>query len=158
MRVCSNCNLSTEKFAVSNPLTCHKCYRKLNKASCRKATDAWITKNNEHVKEYKRERNKERYHEDLEFKLKTNLRNRLNRALSGNYKAGSAVKELGCSIEELKVYLASRFKPGMDWNNHGEWHIDHIKDLCLFDLTNPEDFKKACHYTNLQPLWMENDD
>jgi hypothetical protein len=45
----------------------------------------------------------------------------------------------------------------MNWNNYGngkdKWSIDHIKSVCNFDLTNEEDRKKCYHYTNLQPLW-----
>lgn len=43
----------------------------------------------------------------------------------------------------------------MAWKNWGVkgWHIDHIKLLASFDLTNKEQFLQAVHYTNLQPLW-----
>jgi hypothetical protein len=61
---------------------------------------------------------------------------------------------LGCSIPELKQYLESKFQPGMSWENHGkEWHIDHIRSLVNFDLTNKKQLLEACHWTNLQPLW-----
>lgn len=88
-------------------------------------------------------------------KLKADLRSRLNRAIRGSYKSGSAVSDLGCSIEHLKKYLESKFLPGMTWGNRGQdgWHIDHIIPLSHFDLSDREQLKKACHYTNLQPMW-----
>jgi len=92
---------------------------------------------------------------DINYKLANNLRYRLNKAIKGNYKSGSAVKDLGCSIEEFKQYIESLFQPGMFWDNWSRdgWHIDHIVPLSSFDLTDREQFLKACHYTNLQPLW-----
>jgi hypothetical protein len=97
----------------------------------------------------------DRVKKDLNFRLATNLRKRLLIAIKRGYKAGSAIKTLGCSIDELKTHLEKQFKPSMTWQNYGRsgWHIDHIKPLSRFDLGNPEDLKIACHYTNLQPLW-----
>ena len=92
---------------------------------------------------------------DLNFKLSNILRSRLYRPLKGGAKGGSAVRDLGCSIEFLKTYLESKFKPDMTWENWSKtgWHIDHIIPLSSFDLTKRRQFLKACHYTNLQPLW-----
>jgi hypothetical protein len=45
----------------------------------------------------------------------------------------------------------------MSWDNYGEWHVDHIRPLCSFDLTNDGQLREAIHYTNLRPLWaIEN--
>ena len=87
------------------------------------------------------------------FKLKKNLRNRLYKAVKKNYKAGSAVADLGCSIQEFKKYISDKFKDKMSWDNYGEWHLDHIKPLASFNLAVHEQFMEACHYTNYQPLW-----
>ena len=102
-----------------------------------------------------RKRNHFRRKKDLNYRLAGNLRKRLGRAIRTLAKKGSAVKDLGCSIEELKCYLESRFQPGMTWENWSMtgWHIDHVKPLASFDLTDEVQFKEACHYTNLQPLW-----
>lgn len=89
---------------------------------------------------------------DLDYKLRGNLRCRLYSAIRKG-KAGSSVKDLGCSIENLKAHLEKQFQSGMSWTNHGAWHIDHIKPLAAFDLTDRDQFLKACHFTNLQPLW-----
>ena len=100
---------------------------------------------------------KKKLKKDINFKLAYNLRIRIYHALCNNQKSGSAIKDLGCSIPELKIYLENKFQPGMTWDNwsYTGWHIDHIKPLSSFDLTNREDFLKACHYTNLQPLWSK---
>lgn len=89
------------------------------------------------------------------YKLAVRIRQRLGKAITSCAKKGSAVADLGCSIPELKSYLESKFQPGMSWDNWSRtgWHIDHIIPLSSFDLENREEFLKAVHYTNLQPLW-----
>lgn len=91
-------------------------------------------------------------------RLAVNLRARLRSLLKKKKKIGSAARDLGCSIEELRVHLESQFLPGMTWENYGPygWHIDHIIPLSSFNLQNKEEFLKACHYSNLQPLWRED--
>ena len=83
------------------------------------------------------------------------LRIRLNKALRNNQKYGNTIKLIGCSIEQLKQHLESKFKLDMSWNNYGiyGWHIDHIKPCASFDLSKPSEQRKCFHYTNLQPLW-----
>ncbi len=90
---------------------------------------------------------------DINYKLAYYLRNRVRAIIKKGIKTGSAVRDLGCSVEELKVYLEKQFQFGMSWDNYGKWHIDHIIPLSKFDLNNREDFLKACNYKNLQPLW-----
>ena len=106
-------------------------------------------------KEHSREMEKLRLSTNINAKLSCILRQRMNKALKHNYKAGSAVKDLGCSIDDFKKYLESKFINGMNWENYGKdgWHIDHIKPLTSFDLSDRSQFIEACHYTNLQPLW-----
>ena len=53
----------------------------------------------------------------------------------------------------VKGFLEAKFKEGMTWENHGEWHIDHIKPCVSFNLLDENEQKKCFHYTNLQPLW-----
>jgi hypothetical protein len=88
-------------------------------------------------------------------KLLLYLRNRLNSAIKRGSKQGSAVRDLGCSIDELKAHLEKQFKTGMTWDNWGEWHIDHIIPLASFNLTDREQLLKAVNFSNLQPLWAK---
>lgn len=109
-------------------------------------------------KSYFKNYNKKRRQSDINYKIVSNLRGRLNCAIRGNQKSGSAVKDLGCSIEEFKKYIELKFKPGMTWENWGRdtWHLDHITPLSWFNLENRNQFLISCHYTNYQPLWAED--
>lgn len=102
-----------------------------------------------------REKYRNSYFTDVKFRLAVVLRSRLRMAIKNNQKVGSAVRDLGCTISELKYYLEGKFQDGMTWENYGNWHIDHIIPLAFYDLTNREQLLQACHYTNLQPLWAE---
>jgi len=92
---------------------------------------------------------------DLNFRMLGNLRTRIYHAMKKDTKGKKTKELLGCSIQELKIYLESKFREGMSWDNYGKygWHIDHIIPCSMFDLTNLEQQKKCFHYSNLQPLW-----
>ena len=59
---------------------------------------------------------------------------------------------------QLKEHIEKQFVDGMSWDNWAldGWHIDHIKPLASFDLTDRQQLLEACHYTNLQPLWAKD--
>jgi len=90
---------------------------------------------------------------DPNFRLKKALRARVLGALNGTSKSASTISLLGCSIEHLWAHLESRFQPGMTRENHGDWHVDHIKPCSSFDLTDPAQQIACFHWSNLQPLW-----
>lgn len=93
---------------------------------------------------------------NIQYKLSNKLRSRIKGALQGNPKVGSAIKELGCSVGVLVAYLQNKFYGKMTWNNWGKvWELDHITPFWKFDLTDPKQFKKAVHHTNLQPLTIK---
>jgi hypothetical protein len=66
------------------------------------------------------------------------------------------VKYFGCSKDVFFLYIESLFKPGMTWENYGKWHIDHIIPCSAFSNDTPEDIMKCFHYTNMQPLWAQD--
>ena len=156
-KICSTCNeeKSLDSYFIS------KCKGTI-RASCKVCSS---NKRREHYNNNKEKIIKQttsyqitRCKIDPKFKLEKNMRSRLYHALK-NQKADKLyrTKELvGCSLEELKIHLEAKFKEGMTWENHGEWHIDHIKPCCSFDLTQEEEQKKCFHYTNLQPLWAKD--
>lgn len=150
-----------KEYRKNNP----KKVKAMNKKSNKKYRENNLEKEKVRHKKYY-EDNKEkiynyvnnRYKNDIQFKLTRILRRRLWSAIQGNFKSGSAVRDLGCSIEFLKEHLEKQFQEDMTWDNHGlhGWHVDHIKPLTSFDLTDREQLLEACHYTNLQPLWAKD--
>ena len=48
-------------------------------------------------------------------------------------------------------YLESQFDKNMNWDNKGEWHVDHI--IPLASAENENELTALCHFSNLQPLW-----
>lgn len=118
----------------------------------------WYAKNKSQRSEYRRRYKTKRLKEDHAFWLQHAIRSRLNIALRLKFASGSAVRDLGCTIEQFAKHIESKFLPGMNWGNRGVagWHIDHIIPLAAFDLRDPEQRKKACHYTNMQPLWAKD--
>jgi hypothetical protein len=100
---------------------------------------------------------------DPNHKLKVNTRNLINNSFknSGFKKLSRTEQIIGCSYEEFKIYLESKFEPWMSWENKGNpkdgileinktWDIDHI--IPLSTATCEADIIKLNHYTNLQPM------
>jgi hypothetical protein len=106
------------------------------------------------------EMKRSRFLEDFQFRMAESLRSRLGKAVRGGRKSGSAVRDLGCSIADLKAHLERQFQTGMSWENwgagHGKWQIDHIFPLAKTDLTDRVQLLAVCNWQNLQPLWFED--
>lgn len=150
-----------------------KKYNKTHRQEKNKSNKIWRENNSEKDKEFSKNwksKNKEKINFDSKnrrqndpvFKLKMNLRCRLKKAIKSQSGAQAyrTLELLGCTGQEAHKYLESLFTEGMSWENYGfgndKWHIDHILPCDSFDLTNPEEQKKCFHYTNLQPLWQQD--
>jgi len=95
-----------------------------------------------------------RYHSDPQFMLKARLRRRV-RKLLGKYKTGATLDLIGCGLDFFRQHIQSTFKAGMNWNNYGSWHLDHIVPCESFDLTCPIQQKQCFHWSNYQALWKK---
>ena len=125
-----------------------KKYRQENAEKIKEYKKEWYQENKEKVNEYRRNKRET----DPLFRLTCNIRKMVHRAI----KTKRTEEIIGCSFGELKQHLENQFSEGMSWENYGQWHVDHIRPLSWFDLTNPDEVAKANHYTNLQPLWAED--
>ena len=99
--------------------------------------------------------------DDPIFKLKRAVRSLVGRAAIR--RTESSIALIGCSIDALREHLERQFYDrgtgmAMSWSNYGRggWHIDHIKPICSFDLSDPAQLKECCHHSNLRPLWCED--
>lgn len=102
------------------------------------------------------ERWKKRWDNDDLFAMRVRVRNLVRNTFRRyGYKKPqqNTLEILGCDFEKLKHHFESQFKEGMDWSNRGEWHIDHI--IPLSTAQTKDDLIKLSHYTNLQPLWAD---
>jgi hypothetical protein len=94
---------------------------------------------------------------DTEYKILCNIRTRIRMALKKSSKGGRTTELIGCTIPELRRHLSKQFKPGMSWDNYGEWHIDHIIPCACFNLSFLNQQKECFNYKNLRPMWaVEN--
>ena len=116
------------------------------------------TENRERINESQYKYKKNKIKTDHTFKLVENLRRRVLLAIKGTGKSATTLELLGCSADTARQHLEDQFTEGMCWDNHGlyGWHIDHIIPCASFDMTDPEQQKECFHYTNLQPLWAED--
>jgi hypothetical protein len=149
---------------------CNKQYSKTNKEYFKEYREnnkeyfkEYREKNKERAKEYKKNNKKrrnelrrERRKVDPLFKMTGNLRTRTSLAFKNKgYSKNTKTQEmLGVDWEVCKAHIERQFTKGMKWSNQGEWHIDHI--IPLASAKTEEGLKKLCHYSNLQPLWAED--
>jgi len=108
-------------------------------------------RNTETCRKYQKQR---RYSDPL-FRARVNIRNRTKEAFAVSFwtKTSRTRDILGCDYKTAFKHIEEQFRDGMSWDNYGEWHIDHIIPLC--SATTVQELEKLCHYTNLQPLWAE---
>ena len=179
--ICRQCYRKTlYKNEDQKNLSHQKCkiWREKNKEYIKEKYNEWKSLNRESYLTYSknyREKNKEsilvekkQYHidnyiGDSHYRLSRVLRSRIKMALRENYKTGSAISLLGCSINDCKKHIESQFESWMTWENYGNfsynrdtWHIDHIKPFALFDLSDPIQQQEVCNYKNLQPMLAKN--
>ena len=97
-------------------------------------------------------------HKDIPmFKLNHAISNGTRRSLRGNKFGRHWESLVGYTVDDLEKHLEPLFTVGMTWENYGDWHIDHIIPIALWQYSSYEDreFKQCWSLANLQPLWAE---
>ena len=136
-----------------NRLEYFRLYYEKNKKHLLGKSKKYLINNYEKILDYQKKYKQDRFKNDPIFRVIVCVRARINNFLNKKNvtKKNRTFNIVGCSPELLKEYLESQFTNGMNWDNHGEWHIDH--KIPLSSANTEEEVYELCHYTNLQPLW-----
>jgi hypothetical protein len=124
----------------------------------------WRSNNEEYIKKHRQNNKlnfrlyiKKRNENEPIFRFKNNVRRLILHSFKRRKKNFKKIDRteiiLGCSIQDFINYISKGFKKGMTFDNHGDWHIDHI--IPLATASTEEEVIKLNHYTNLQPLWAK---
>lgn len=135
----------------------HKEWSKENRDRLNEYHKEWREKNIDKHREKKRNYEKYKKSTDPIYKLISNFRTAIYTVLKENKldKYSNYFNMVGYSAEQLKEHLEKQFKDGMNWENYGEWHVDHIKPISsfVFETCDDEQFKQCWSLDNLQPMW-----
>jgi hypothetical protein len=140
-------------------LAYHKKRRQRDRVKMAAQKSAWYRKHAEEVKKRCADYQRERMKKDPLYRMMKRLRTRVSQELvtkRRSVKPCKTMELLGCTREEFKAHIISLLQPGMTMENYGLWHIDHVRAVATFDLSDPEQVKACFHYKNLQPLWAED--
>ena len=94
-----------------------------------------------------------RYKTDINFCLICKTRSRIYKNLKGVTKQSSSIDILGIDIGLYRKWLEFQFTPEMNWE---KIEIDHVKPICIFDVTKDEELKEAFNWRNTQPLLKQD--
>ena len=133
---------------------CKKCrgkYRENNRKKLAEFSRQWRKRNPDHHRQYMNNYRSRNPSARINHSTSANIRKSLKYG-----KGGRRWESLvGYTLSELMEHLEHQFKSGMNWDNYGEWHIDHIRPINDFAFDSPNDigFKECWSLWNLQPLW-----
>ena len=94
-----------------------------------------------------------RYKTDINFRLICKTRSKTFKTLKGMTKQSSSINILGIGIDLYRKSLDVQFTPEMNWSNT---EVDHIKPICMFDVSNVDELKEAFSWKNTPPLLKQD--
>lgn len=155
MKPCVKCGVIKDLSEFRNRNTCKVCENKLRyqrKKNKRKIDPLY----DKMIREYDVKRKRKKEKESPVHGTIQNLRSHIRKIRRGKgfTKKSNLSKVIGISWDEFKIYFESKFQDGMTWDNHGLWEYDHI--IPVSSAKTIDEVEKLFHYSNLQPLWKED--
>jgi hypothetical protein len=104
-----------------------------------------------------REWEKARRETDPGFALSKSIAHGMRMAIKSGKAGRQWETAVGYTLRDLMQHIERQFLPGMSWENHGSWHIDHIRPVSAFEFSSVEEtsFRECWALSNLRPLWAE---
>jgi hypothetical protein len=104
---------------------------------------------------------KERYRKKRELfgeKLRSSISSSIKDSLKGKKNGRRWETLVGYTLKNLMKHLEKQFVSGMNWENYGKWHVDHIIPQSVFGYVdiNDLDFGRCWALTNLRPMWWRD--
>jgi len=164
--ICEFNKLFKGKYGVDS--ICRECRKIYNRIRYQNSKEKLLLhsiqyyKNNKDKFKLKRKLNKDKFalymkerRNDPIIRLNENISANIRHSLKRNKNGWHWEGLVGYTLEDLKKHLESQFKDGMNWENYGEWHIDHKIPISYFNIISSKSkgFKKCWNLENLQPLW-----
>ena len=135
----------------------HKKWAEQNKEHLKEYLKEYREKNTEKIKKTKRDYERNRKASDPLYKLISNFRTAIYQVLkeSNVDKNKHYFDILQYTPESLIKHLESQFENNMNWDNYGEWHVDHKLPITSFNIEEmgDEEFMRCWSLENLQPMW-----
>lgn len=159
-KYCSKCNSEKDvsKFKTTKKSndglyhTCNDCWkpREWNKEKERESHKKYALNNPEKIKE----KNK-RQAQNVNRKMRNSMNKRITEALQSN-KQYKTYKYIGCDLIYLKKWFEFQFEEGMNFDNYGEWHIDHVSPCSSFNFEIEENKFICFNWKNIRPCWAKD--
>ena len=105
------------------------------------------------MNEYKKQYVKNRIKTDVIYRLIVYTRKRIYISLKGMMKQPASRGILEVAMETYLKWIESQFTPEMNWQNI---ETDHVKAICMFDVTKDEEIREAIAWKNTQPLLKQD--
>lgn len=143
----------------SNIVLKNKEYRNCNKDAINIQKQEYYKDNITQIKEYhqdnkknRNEKNKIKRKQNPYYALKEALKVRIFDILKSSKKEKTS-NLVGCSCEELKIWIESHFDENISWDNYSTyWHLDHVIPIAFFDLTIEDERYICFNWSNVRPL------
>jgi len=159
-KLCHKCNNERSRdYYLNNKSEISIRRKKLREKNYKPYKDLTEDEKNKRKESCNRSKKKRRKNDNL-YAITDTIRTSIGYGFrkNGFIKKCKTIEILGCSFEDFKSHIESKFEDWMTWENRGlyngelnyGWDIDHI--IPIASAKTEEDIIKLNHYKNLQPL------